>query len=77
METNIIIEKYNLLSDDYKKKFLKFIDFLSNMHKIEEVEKVKTDEEKKKDKRIFGIAKGMFEMKDNFDEPLDEFKDYM
>lgn len=77
METNIIIEKYNLLSDDSKKKFLKFIDFLSNMHKIEEEEKVKTDDEKNKDKRIFGIAKGMFEMKDNFDEPLDEFKDYM
>ena len=77
MDTNIIMEKYNLLSDDSKKKFLKFIDFLSNMHKIEEVEKVKTDDEKNKDKRIFGIAKGMFEMKDNFDEPLDEFKDYM
>ena len=77
MDTNIIIEKYNLLPDDSKKKFLKFVDFLSNIHKIEKLEMEKTDEEKKKTKRVFGIAKGMFEMKDNFDEPLDEFKDYM
>jgi hypothetical protein len=53
------------------------VDFLSNIHKIENLEKEKTFEEKKKTKRVFGIAKGMFEMKDNFDEPLDEFKDYM
>ena len=28
-------------------------------------------------KRVFGIAKGKYEMSDDFDEPLDELKAYM
>lgn len=32
--------------------------------------------EKKKD-RIPGLAKGMIIMKDNFDDPIEDFKDYM
>ena len=43
----------------------------------EKEEESMSEGEKKNKKRIFGIAKGMFNMKDNFDEPLDEFKDYM
>ena len=27
--------------------------------------------------RIFGCAKGQFKMAEDFDEPLDDFKDYM
>ena len=31
----------------------------------------------KKDKRIAGQAKGLISMKDNFDDPIEGFKDYM
>ena len=31
----------------------------------------------KKKQREFGTAKGMFTMSDDFDAPLDDFKDYM
>jgi antitoxin (DNA-binding transcriptional repressor) of toxin-antitoxin stability system len=30
-----------------------------------------------KRKRLFGSAKGLIRMSDDFDEPLDDFKDYM
>jgi antitoxin (DNA-binding transcriptional repressor) of toxin-antitoxin stability system len=32
---------------------------------------------KKKSKRVFGSAKGLIIMSEDFDEPLEEFKDYM
>ncbi len=30
-----------------------------------------------KKKRVFGSAKGTFQMSDDFDEPLEDFKEYM
>ena len=32
---------------------------------------------KKKKKRVFGSAKGLIKMAPDFDEPLEDFKDYM
>jgi antitoxin (DNA-binding transcriptional repressor) of toxin-antitoxin stability system len=32
---------------------------------------------KKKSKRVFGSAKGLIIMSEDFDEPLEEFKDYI
>ena len=32
---------------------------------------------KKKNKRVFGSAKGLIIMSEDFDEPLQDFKDYM
>ncbi len=45
-----------------------FIDFIKN--------KSLKDSSKAK-KRIAGQAKGMISMKDNFDDPINEFNDYM
>lgn len=33
--------------------------------------------EKTTKKRVFGFAKGKYVMSDDFDEPLEDFKDYM
>lgn len=49
-------------------------------HLIEELlQKVKQAAEAKagKPKPMFGSLKGMFVMADDFDEPLEDFKDYM
>lgn len=44
-----------------------FIAFLQQKAKVE----------KKSKDRPFGIAKGLIEIADDFDEPLEDFKDYM
>ena len=44
-----------------------FIDFLTN----------KKNRDKTPKKPKFGSAKGMFEMSPDFDDPLDDFKEYM
>ncbi|MDY0903788.1 type II toxin-antitoxin system VapB family antitoxin [Pedobacter sp. CFBP9032] len=39
--------------------------------------KKKSTVEKKNKERQFGYAKGFFKMADDFDEPLEDFKEYM
>lgn len=78
MDTTMqIIKKYEQLPDDLKKIAAAYIEYLAKITKLKKEEEHMSEGEKKNKKRIFGIAKGMFNMKDNFDEPLDEFKDYM
>lgn len=62
--------KIESFPDVLKEEVNDFIDFLS--------------EKKGKEKKIFplaerqaGLAKGMIEMLPNFDDPLEDFKDYM
>ncbi len=50
-----------------KKEVKLFVDFL----------KTKQKPAKKIKKRKFGFAKGFFVMKPGFDDPLEDFKDYM
>ena len=45
-------------------------DFVSSLKK-------KSKESKKLKERQFGYAKGFFKMAADFDEPLEDFKDYM
>ena len=54
------------LPSELKKEVLDFVAFLKNKNKSG----------KKIKERQFGYAKGFFMMADDFDEPLDEFKDY-
>jgi hypothetical protein len=64
MNDELILEKVKHLSPNQKKQVLDFIEFL----------------EKKNDQRprpTFGSGKGTFEMMPDFDEPLDDFKEYM
>jgi len=55
------------LPENLKEEVKDFIGFLKSKSK----EKVEIKERK------FGYAKGFFEMSDDFDEPLEDFKEYM
>ena len=59
--------KLSGLPSNLKSEVADFIDFL----------KYKSKKYKKNSKRTSGKAKGLIEMKDNFDEPIDGFKDYL
>jgi len=55
------------LPADLKKEVSDFVAFL----------KQKSQSKKKIKERQFGYAKGFFKMSNDFDEPLEDFKDYM
>ncbi len=56
------------LPDDLKKEVGNFVAFL----KSKKTTKIKTKKPVKS-----GLAKGLIEMKEDFDDPLEDFKDYM
>ena len=70
MSTAEIYIQLEQLSEERKQSVSDFISFLLK----QEAEK---NERKEKPKPVFGSMKGMFKMAPDFDEPLEEFKDYM
>lgn len=70
MTAEEIIPKFNQLSDNLKVEVLHFIEFL-------QTRKNETFNPYSNEKRIFGISKGKFTLGPKFDEPLDDFKEYM
>ena len=69
MSNTILFEKINQLPDHLKVEVLDFVEFLEH--------KKASQFEKPLKKRVFGSAKGKYIMSADFDEPLEEFKDYM
>lgn len=69
MNTTKFYEKFNKLPDHLKAEVMSFVEYLE--HKAQKTESAKTT------KRQAGLAKGMIKMRDDFDEPLDDFKEYM
>jgi Protein of unknown function (DUF2281) len=67
MNDTILYSKISTLPENLKSEVSNFIDSL--------VAKEKKTTEKKKP--ILGSGKGIFVMHDDFDEPLEDFKDYM
>jgi len=63
----LLYNKLVSLPDNLKSEVEDFIDFL----------KLKTKGGDKTKKPRFGSGKGMFKMTADFDEPLDDFKEYM
>jgi hypothetical protein len=61
--------KISSLPDYLKSEVVDFVDFLSTKRKKEKPGK-------KKD-RVFGYAKGKITLKPGFDDPIDDFKEYM
>ena len=64
------LELYNELSTlppDLKKEVQDFVEFL----------KTKAEKQNTLKQRTFGAVKGFFKMHDDFDEPLEDFKEYM
>jgi hypothetical protein len=67
MSNKELIAEIENLPPSLKKEVKLFVDFL----------KTKKKPAKKLKKRKFGYAKGFFEMKPGFDDPLEDFKEYM
>ena len=67
MEQIQLYTKLNYLPTDLKSEVNDFIDFLLTKRK----------KEIKKRQPIFGCAKGQIIITPDFDEPLDDFKEYM
>jgi len=65
MDNILLYSKLSNLPDSMKSEVSNFIDFLMSKSKKPTKQKPK-----------FGSAKGMFKMKKNFDDPIDDFKDY-
>ena len=62
-----IYTKLQFLPPRLKQEVYDYVDFLLNREK----------KKGKKNKPQFGCAKGRFKMSSDFDEPLDDFKEYM
>jgi hypothetical protein len=60
--------KLATLPDDMKKEVGDFVEFLKSKTIVKEKTKIQ---------RKAGLAKGLIQMKEGFDEPLDDFKEYM
>ena len=65
MKNTVLEKKINTLSDDMKSQVIDFIDFLLSK------------KDKENQKPTFGYLKGKIKMSENFDEPLEDFKEYM
>lgn len=61
--------KISSLPDYLKSEVVDFIDFLST--------KKKKEKPIKKKDRVFGYAKGKIFLKPDFDDPVEDFKEYM
>ncbi len=70
MDASVLMAQLSLLPDNLKEEVADFIGFLQQKSKANK-EPLKIKERK------FGYGKGSFEMAPDFDEPMDEFKDYM
>jgi hypothetical protein len=67
MDNVQLYTEISLLPASLKQEVKDFVEFL----------KTKNNSKTKIKEREFGCAKGLFTMRDDFDEPLDDFKDYM
>lgn len=65
----LLYSKIDKLPLDLKKEVIDFVDFL--------LSKQQKKKSKSKKQMIFGYAKDSITIKPDFDEPLEEFKEYM
>ncbi|WP_093326346.1 type II toxin-antitoxin system VapB family antitoxin [Olivibacter domesticus] len=71
MDNRLLYSKLQALPEHMRAEVADFIDFLTAKAKISQ----EMPQQSKAPK--FGSAKGMFKMHDDFDEPLEDFKEYM
>jgi hypothetical protein len=72
---NTILSKYAALPDEMQSEVGHYIDFLFT--KVKRKKTVGKAAPAKKPDRKFGSGKGMFTIKPDFDEPMEDFKEYM
>ena len=69
---NTILQKYNYLPLELRKEVADFIEFLAQKYQQKQAK-----ETPPKHPSNFGSAKGLITMSDDFNEPLEEFQEYM
>jgi hypothetical protein len=69
MDNLQILEKIKLIPKNYQEEVIDFIDFI--------LEKKANKNNSILTERPLGLLKGKMKMSDSFDEPLDDFKNYM
>lgn len=67
MDNVSLYNKINSLPENLKKEVQDFVEFLQT----------KTKKDPAKKPRTFGALKGKIKMTEDFDAPIDDFKDYM
>jgi hypothetical protein len=67
MDNVSLYNKINSLPEDLKKEVQDFVEFLQT----------KTKRDSKRKSRAFGSLKGKIQMAEDFDAPMEDFKDYM
>lgn len=68
----VILEKLEELPESFQTEVLHYIEFL-----IEKYAQKSTQEKLPKKRRVAGTMEGMIIMADDFDEPLEDLKEYM
>lgn len=71
-----LLETFNKLPESLQQEVLHYAEYLAEKYK-DLPENGQATEEKLGKREIFGIWKGKIKMADDFDEPLEEFKEYM
>ena len=69
MAQSQLLEKVKKIPPAYQQEVADFIDFI--------LKKKRVPSEKKDTRRKIGLLKGKLQMADDFDAPLEDFKDYM
>ncbi len=69
-----ILSKFELMPKPFQKEVLDFMEFLIHKHSILK-DKEKSGESEPYPR--FGSGKGYYIISENFDEPIEDFKDYM
>lgn len=79
----VILNKYITLPERLQEEVVDFIDFLMFMQQRQEkyleegISGRKKDGKRKKKESNFGSARGLIVIKNDFDQPLEDFKEYM
>lgn len=72
------LNKINELPPHYFKEAIDFVGYLQ--HKAQQEAEAQNNEIEQKEQpkgRVFGCSKGKYRMAEDFDAPLEDFKDYM
>lgn len=73
MTEQLLIQEIHTLPENLKQEVLHFVQSLKQKQNIQ----TENSQPQKKRERKFGGAKGMFKMTEAFDEPLEDFAEYM
>ncbi len=70
INNEMFVSKMNNLPEELKREVLDFMEYLIKKHK----DKIRKESRKTPE---FGSCKGLFIIPNDFDEPLEDFKEYM